>query len=64
MLEYSEKEIFQISARIRLDASLPAKKIYLRRGYREIESHAVLTQNGDYLCYEVMEKGADFTAGT
>ncbi len=56
LLEYSEKEVFQISTRIRLDASLPAKNIYLRRGYREIESHAVLTESGDYLCYDVMEK--------
>ena len=64
LLEYSEKEIFQVSERIRLDASLPAKKIYLRRGYREIESHAILTQSGDYLCYDVMEKVADFIAGT
>lgn len=63
LLEYSEKAIFQISVRIRLDASLPAKKIYLQRGYREIESHAILTENGDYLCYDVMEKARDFTRG-
>lgn len=63
LLEYSEKEISQISTRICLDASLPAKKIYLQYGYREIESHAILTENGDYLCYDVMEKAMDFTGG-
>lgn len=61
LLEYSEKEISQMYAKIRLDASLPAKKIYLRRGYRETEFHAVLTENGDYLCYDIMEKATDFT---
>lgn len=56
LLEFSEKHIWQKSKKIRLDASLPAKEIYLRRGYKEIESHSILALNGDYLCYDVMEK--------
>lgn len=44
--------------KIRLDASLPAKEIYLNQGYKEIEFHSILTQNGDYLCYDTMEKSS------
>ena len=36
-------------------ASLPAKPIYKKRGYRETEYHTVQTENGDFLCYDVME---------
>lgn len=56
LLEFSEKHICEKSKKIRLDASLPAKEIYLKRGYKEIESHSILALNGDYLCYDVMEK--------
>ena len=38
------------------DASFPAKSIYLRRGYADKEYHTVRTDNGDYLCYDVMAK--------
>lgn len=56
LLDFAEQLIANISEKIRLDASLPAKKIYLKRRYKETESHAILTENGDYLFYEVMEK--------
>lgn len=56
LLEFSEKHISKKSKKIRLDASLPAKEIYLNRGYKKIESHSILTLNGDYLYYDVMEK--------
>jgi GNAT superfamily N-acetyltransferase len=56
LIEHAEKIISEKSKKIRLDASLPAKQIYLKRGYREIETHAILTENGDYLFYDVMEK--------
>lgn len=58
LLEFSEKSISKKSKKIRLDASLPAKEIYLNRGYKEIESHSILTLNGDYLCYDIMEKNS------
>lgn len=58
LLEFSERYISKKSEKIRLDASLPAKEIYLKRGYKEIESHSVVTLNGDYLCYDVMEKNS------
>ena len=37
-----------------IDASLPAKSIYLKRGYKETEYNKIKTSNGDYLCYDVM----------
>ncbi len=58
LLEFSEKKILENYQTISLSASLPAKEIYLKRGYKETESHAILTENGDYLCYDVMEKVA------
>jgi GNAT superfamily N-acetyltransferase len=58
LLEFSEKYISKKSKKIRLDSSLPAKEIYLNRGYKEIESHSIVTPNGDYLCYDVMEKNS------
>lgn len=39
-----------------LDVSLAAKTFYLRRGYKEIRYTALRTENGDYLCYDTMEK--------
>jgi len=44
-----------------MDASFPAKRIYKLRGYKEIEYNRIETENGDYLCYDVMmlEKADD-----
>lgn len=56
MLDYAEKQIAKQHSRICLDASLPAKKIYAKRGYVVTESHEILCKNGDYLCYDVMAK--------
>lgn len=56
MLDFAEKKISGQYSKIVLDASLPAKKIYLRRGYKEIDFHMILTGENDFLCYDVMEK--------
>lgn len=56
LLEFSEKTIFHNYDEIKIDASLPAKMIYLKRGYKEIEYHTIRTNNNDYLCYDVMKK--------
>ena len=53
---FSEQLIFEKYKKIRLEASLPAKIFYLKHGYKEVESHAMLVENGDYLFYDVMEK--------
>lgn len=56
LLDFAESEIFLNYSQIRLDASLPAKRIYLNRGYRDVEYHVIEAENGDFLCYDVMEK--------
>ena len=39
-----------------LDCSLPAKSLYLKRGYKEINYNFIKADNGDFLCYDTMEK--------
>lgn len=56
LIDFAEKSIEMNYKVIRIDASFPGKRIYLKRGYREIEYHSILTEIGDYLCYDVMEK--------
>ena len=56
LMDFAEKEISKVSDRIVLDASLPAKKIYIKRGYQAIEYKMIETDSGDYLCFDIMEK--------
>ncbi len=56
LLEYAEVEIAKHYDEIILDASLSAKSIYLKRGYKEIEFHTIKAENNDYLCYDLMRK--------
>ena len=58
LLDYAEKEISCQYSKIVLDASWPAKKIYLHRGYKDVEFNIIATENSDFLCYDVMEKQA------
>lgn len=56
LLTFTEKKISENHSTIILDASLPAKAIYLKRGYVSTEFHSIKTENGDYLCYDLMVK--------
>ncbi|MBQ8297363.1 MAG: GNAT family N-acetyltransferase [Ruminococcus sp.] len=56
ILSFAEKKISENHSTIVLDASLPAKAIYLKRGYVLTEFHSIKTENGDYLCYDLMIK--------
>ncbi|MBQ8827089.1 MAG: GNAT family N-acetyltransferase [Oscillospiraceae bacterium] len=56
LLTFTEKKISENHSRIILDASLPAKAIYLKRGYVSTEFHTIKAENGDYLCYDLMIK--------
>ena len=56
LLDFAEEEILARESSVRIEASFPARGIYLKRGYREIEFHSIGTENGDFLCYDVMEK--------
>ena len=56
MMDFAEEKIAKDHKTIELDASFPAKRIYLKRGYKETEYHSIETGNGDKLCYDVMVK--------
>lgn len=56
LLDFAESLIAQDYDDIIIDASFPAKRIYLKRGYRETDYNIIHTENGDNLCYDVMKK--------
>ena len=56
LLDFAEAKVFAEYAEVELDASFPAKMIYLMRGYVEWSYHTINTDEGDYLCYDVMVK--------
>jgi len=56
LLDFAESKIAENYDEILLDASLPAKRIYLRRGYKEKESHIIEAYYDDFLCYDIMAK--------
>ena len=56
LMDFAEEIIRKKHDHIILDASLPAKQIYLKRGYVTTKYNMIETENGDYLCYDVMEK--------
>ena len=61
LLDFAEEKILETFDHVQMDASFPAKQIYKLRGYKEIEYNRIETENGDYLCYDVMmlEKADD-----
>ena len=60
LLEFAEKMISEKYDRAVLDCSLPAKSLYLKRGYKEINYNFIKADNGDFLCYDTMEKNCCF----
>lgn len=56
LLDYAEGKALENFDEIIIDASLPAKAIYKKRGYIETEYHMIATEIGDFLCYDVMKK--------
>ena len=56
LMDMAEEKISSAYDVIVLHASLPAKSIYLKRGYHEIDYIKIDTGHGDYLCADVMEK--------
>ena len=56
LLDFAEGLVARRYASARLDTSLPAKAIYLKRGYRETEYCVLETPGGDFLCHDVMAK--------
>lgn len=56
LLDFAEAKIFEDYEEICLDSSLPAKHTYLKRGYAAVDSHRIVVENGDVLCYDWMKK--------
>lgn len=56
ILDYAEKIIAHKHSEIIIDASLPAKRIYHKRGYKEMEFKILPTYHNDFLCYDIMVK--------
>lgn len=56
LLDFAENEISKKFQTAVLDCSLPAKNIYIKRGYKETAYKQLQADNGDYLCYDEMEK--------
>jgi len=55
LMDALEKIVFQEHDTIQLDASLSAKAMYLRRGYKETSYEVQPIGNGDFVCYSIME---------
>ena len=55
LLDFAEQKILARYDTVLVDASLPARQIYRKRGYRETEYHILPAENGDFLCFDVME---------
>ncbi|MBO7394816.1 MAG: GNAT family N-acetyltransferase [Ruminococcus sp.] len=55
LLRFAEAEVAKSYGTARLDSSLPAKQIYLKKGYMVIDSRTI-EADGDFLCYDVMIK--------
>lgn len=56
LLDFAENKISKYYTTSILDTSIPAKSIYLKRGYIETKTHSIQTKFGDFLCYDVMQK--------
>lgn len=55
LLDFAEEKIMGSFDHVKIDASFPAKRMYKKRGYIETEYNMIETDNGDYLCYDVMK---------
>ncbi len=56
LLDFAEKTIFELYDKIIISSSLPAKPVYLKRGYTETSYNIIKTSNDDFLCYDEMKK--------
>jgi len=56
LMDFAEKLISESFEFAELHASFPGKQMYLRRGYKEVDYRTAVTENGDVLCVDIMEK--------
>lgn len=56
LLEFAEQKLFKTFDEVIVEASLPAKSLYKKRGYSETEYLYMRAENGDFLCWDKMIK--------
>jgi len=56
LMQFAEAQIFSCYEKAMLSASLPAKGLYIKNGYKEVGTYQIQTEDGDILCYDYMEK--------
>lgn len=56
LMDLLEEKIFENHETVHVDASFPAESMYLKRGYSFVSYERIETENGDFLCYHIMEK--------
>ena len=56
LMDYAEELIGKDNETIVLDSSFPGKRMYIKRGYEAVEYSIIETDNGDYLCFDIMKK--------
>lgn len=56
LMDLLEARIFENYPKVHVDASFPAESMYLKRGYQITSYEKIETENGDFLCYHIMEK--------
>lgn len=56
LMDFAEEKIAERFSRVHVDSSLAAKEMYLKRGYKEKKTCRILTDHGDVLIYDEMEK--------
>lgn len=60
LLTFAEKKLTEKNVLLRLDASLPSKDFFLKRGYKEKAYRKIQLDTGDFYCYDVMTKKEPF----
>lgn len=56
LMDFAETKIAEKFNDVRIDSSLAAKEMYLKRGYKEKKTCKIQAGNGDILVYDEMEK--------
>ncbi len=56
IMQNIEKRIFENYPEIQLHASLPGKKLYINRGYFEVEYRTKMVTYDDWICIDIMKK--------
>ena len=56
LMDFAEQKVGERFSSVHIDSSLPAKEMYLKRGYKEKKTCRIQADNGDVLVYDEMEK--------